>query len=276
MTQLESVDVASATYIPTKAPIYLLVVPRLSGQIENCATENILSLEKWKTIGNVHLVSKSLTNISGVIDEAPCFLLKRTRSIPSLSKTRRNMDIQLRYALVTYRFQGPKSVIKKKVQRLIRRSIAVRIRPGVLLFPYLRAKDNGKLIQETGKKALLNSKEFVHEVSLLGAKAYRWTHLEFVRAKDQLLMQSIIERMLSLELQNLEKKIIDLRQSTERMDVSLKRLRERLSELKGMHQELNHRYTAIQKIWEFDSTRQLRRVYNLLLSVRRKIRDLRG
>ncbi len=276
MKPIESIetDILASIDVPAKKSTFLLAIPRLSENVQKRLSSNIQTLRNRKIADGLYLATDQHTSQLAAIG-IPYLTFKRAKDIVPLRDAKTDLVAHLRYALVTYKFLKPDSAVKKKVQRIIRRSAAIRVRPGVVLFPHFRAKENRKLVQETVGTFLLNSKKFANEMKFLGAEVHRWTRLELVRLEDQILIRDAIEWMVDSELGKLEKKILDLRTATEQPEITLRRLRERLSELKGIYQEYKIRYAALQLIWDIDTAKQLRRIYNMLLSVRKKIQVLR-
>jgi hypothetical protein len=180
------------------------------------------------------------------------------------------------FALVTYHLSNPSAQQKKKVQRLISRSISIRLRPGVLLFPYLRVKDHRKYFANENMMRLLNSKAFTTEILKINAEASRFTHLRVAGERSLSLVNSALERTFLRKCNKLSEKAVILREAVNNLDIPTLKLKQQYSSLFQQYKDSKMSYDAIQKLMILESEYPFKRIYDKLLRIRKLISERNG
>ncbi len=201
--------------------------------------------------------------------DLPIIAFKKAREIPSVSERGEEAGSRRVYSVVSYRFRSPTSTQKKRVERLVRRSSSIRLRPGVLLFPVLRSKERRKLLESDEKYVLMDSKKLSEELRGLGAEVFRWSRLKIDGHLFEI--QNAVARTLSHDFTSFETLAKDLRNQAKEPEAQFKTLRKRYAILSKRYGELKFKWSRANKIWSYDTTKLLTRGYNMLLSVRRVI-----
>lgn len=222
-----------------------------------------------KVSKGVLVIQSNFQQLRQALSISPHIALKKTRKIPSIRDRSPDATSNRTYTLVTYRFENPSPQQKKKAQRLIRKSLSVRLRPGVLLFPYLRLKESKKQLEE--KRPLLDARNLCKELSDMGAEVNRWGRLKIISLLGMKLVNEAIDKTLEAELDSLTFKLKALREYAKQSDKSTVKLKGRYGELAGRYQALQSRMKMIQRTWHRGGERPLNGIYNLLLSTRKAI-----
>jgi hypothetical protein len=188
---------------------------------------------------------------------------KKSREIPSVKERGEEAGSRRVYSIVSYRFMNPTASQKKRVERLVRRSSSIRLRPGVLLFPVLRSKERRKLLESDEKYVLIDSRKLSEELRGFGAEVFIDGHLFEI--------QNAVARTLSHDFTSFETLAKDLRNQAKEPEAQFKTLRKRYTILSKRYGKLKFKWSRANKIWSYDTTKLLTRGYNMLLSVRRVI-----
>jgi len=231
-------------------------------------------------LDDVHRLSRGLFLVASRSPEIkmafsclPHYRFRRVREIPKI----RNADSALKekrtYALVAYRFSYPTAMQKKQIQRIIRKTPCVRLRPGILLFPHLRAKELAKQ-KSNSETVLRNSKDFAIEAREIGAAVTRWTRLKLVNDEGRKLLRSTIEMMVAAELGTIDSKFKSLAEEASGMILTRRKAREKFSVLHTRLSLFKSRLRVLQDVWQYDTEKQQKRTYNIMLRVRKKIDEL--
>jgi hypothetical protein len=236
------------------------------------ASKRIAQIQGMRRIGRgVFQYSQSYSRLRATCDLPRHIALRKTRTIPRLRETAGASPQERTYALVTYRFINPTAQQKKTVQRLRRRAAAARLRPGVLLFPHIRAGESRKHFGAESKRPPLGSRDFTMMLSDMGAEIQRWTRLRLIPPGSQVLVTEAIAATIASDASTLETRIRRLRYEAKNTEESTRRLKERYKELSRRFKDLKTVSSVIRYVWTYDAGDRLRRVYNLLLGTRRAI-----
>ncbi|MGD9380921.1 MAG: hypothetical protein PVI03_00590, partial [Candidatus Thorarchaeota archaeon] len=234
------------------------------------------SAKKLKSLGNMVRVGRGVFLLYGQIakdqfnfQDLPTISFRKAREIPSASDCGVEAASRRAYAIVSYRFKSPTAIQKKRVERLVRKSASIRLRPGVLLFPVLKSREKRRLLESDEKHVLMDSRRISEELRSLGAEVSRWSRLRLVGHLSEIL--DAIARTLSYDFSSFEVLAKDLRAQTKGSEAQVKTLKKRYSVLSKRYNELKFKWGRAGKIWNYDATKFLTRAYNMMLNVRRAI-----
>lgn len=199
---------------------------------------------------------------------------RKTRRIPRVKESGPGEPENGTYTVVAYSYESPTAQQKKQAQRLIRRSPCVRLRPGVLLFPHLRAKESVHYYGKETRQPLYNAKTFVAKMTENGATVRRWSRLRLAEENGEELVGQAIDRMVSKEMLSIESRLARLRDAAVIPGVSIRKLKERYTVMARRFRILKANFLIVQSIWHHDTEKELRRTYNTLLKAKREISAL--
>lgn len=219
------------------------------------------------------LVASSSPEIKMAFSCLPHYRFRRVREIPKMRNADSSLKENRTYALVAYRFSRPTAMQKKQIQRIIRKTPCVRLRPGILLFPHLRAKESAKQ-KSNSKTVLRNSKDFAIEAREIGAAVTRWTRLKLVNDEGRELLRSATEMMIAAEFGAIEIRFKSLAEETSGATLTRKKAKERFSVLNTRLSLFKSKLRVLQDVWQYDTEKQQKRAYNIMLRVRKKIDEL--
>jgi hypothetical protein len=232
-------------------------------------SKKISQYSDFVRVGKGLFIVSSNQNIStDVLQSVPALSLIRTREIP---RSRNGLDdsyVHRAYSIVSYRFSSPTAGQKKRVERLIRRSTGIRLRPGVLLFPVLRSKERRKVFDNEKGHLLLDSKEFNTQLKSMGATSMRWSRLRLVEPSDSGQIKEAIEKTMNRDLLSIETRLQEIRELSKNPQVSTESLRRRSSAVLRRYRKLKLKWTLAKTLWYIDAGKQLKRVYNLGLNTK--------
>jgi len=220
-------------------------------------------------VGKGLLIAGSNTGLyTDILQSIPRLSFIRTREIPRRKDRFDDPHAFRAYSIVTYNFNSPTAKQKKRVERLIRRSAAIRLRPGVLLFPVLRSKERRRVLAEEKEHSLLDSKEFNHQLELMGASSMRWSRLKLVDPLDAAQIKEAIERTITRDLFSIESRLQNLRELTKNPQVSTDSLRKKSAAALRRYHILKFKWILAKTLWYYDAEKALKRVYNLGLNTK--------
>ncbi len=219
----------------------------------------VFIVRNYSEIHNALLQSYSVTSFS------------RTQEIPPIRERRRNTYSDRVYALVSFSYDSPTMQQKKYVERLIRRTTGIRLRPGVILFPLLRSKDSRRIIGLDDDKVLIDSNEFTKLVRINGGNALRWSRLKIDNVDGVRYIEDAVQHTLSRDLVALEKGIRNLRDQLRDSDITIGQLKRSYTRLSRSFREAKTKWMLARKLWNHDSEKALKRTYNMLINTRRAI-----
>jgi len=200
-------------------------------------------------------------------------LFIKSREIPSVRTRTDDIYFARAFSIVAFSLKNPTARQKKRIERLVKRSVGIRLRPGVILFPLFRSKEQKRLLVSDDKKPLLDSIRFKQLMSEMGAKTFRWSRLRLVNPESSSLILKNIEQNLIKDLEAIETKIHVLRDLNQNPEISMKQLKRKYTVLSGRFKETKTKWMLARKLWSFDSVKQLKRTYNLLIGTRRAIME---
>jgi hypothetical protein len=215
-------------------------------------------------VGKGLFIANSVQAISvDAFQSLPMLSFIRTREIPRRKDWLEDPYANRTYSIVSYSFSNPTAGQKKRVERLIRRSAGIRLRPGVLLFPVLRAKERRRVIENQRGHPLFDSKEFNMQLKSMGATSVRWSRLRLASSSDSGYIRDAIERTMSRDLLSIETRLQEIRELCKNRQISTESLRKRSSAALRRYRKLKLKWTLAKDLWHIDAERQLKRIYNL-------------
>ncbi len=206
-----------------------------------------------------------------VLSSQPVISFSKTKKIPT-SRARSEEALSNRvYSLVAFSFNTPTAQQKKHVERLIRKTTGVRVRPGVVLFPLHRSKERRRILGSEEERVLIDSKEFSRLICENGGNSLRWSRLGIVNLNGIDHVKNAIEQTLSRDLTPLEEKIRTLRERCKDPAVPIRQLKKKYTVLSRRFRKLRTKWMLARKLWFYDAEKQLKRSYNMLINTRRAI-----
>ena len=246
-----------------------LIVVLESGPNLRRARDQLSSIDGVEPLSkSIFSFTKKSQSLLADADDFNRIVFVKSREIPRI----RDAQTSTAYILLHYKIRNPSTQQKKKIERLIRHSLSIRLRPGVLLFPHLRSKDHRKLYGSGNETSLMDSKQLGINLTSLGAQVSRWAYLKPATEVDQMKIKMPIERMFLHNMERLESRSRELRDSLNDNEVSTKQLKKRFTRLASRYKEYKIKWTTISRIWGIEVKKSLKRIYNLLLNIRRTIK----
>ncbi len=237
------------------------------------------SAKKLEAIGDIVRVTRSLFLVNGqvsknqsILQTLPIISFQKALEIPSVNERGEEVSSKRVYAVVSYRFKNPTALQKKRVERLVRKSISIRVRPGVLLFPVLKAKEKRRLLESDNKNWLMESRRVSEELRNLGAEVSRWSRLRLV--DYQIKVDDAVAQTLSQDIASLEMMAKNIRAQIKNPETDLKVLKRRVSLLTRRYRKLKIKWNLARKLWNYDASKLLTRGYNLVISTRRAVESM--
>ncbi|MFX1558964.1 MAG: hypothetical protein ACFFBL_00075 [Promethearchaeota archaeon] len=203
------------------------------------------------------------------LDTQPAISFIKTREIPSFRTKTEDVYANRVYTIVSFSFKDPTAKQKKRVERLIRKTTGVRLRPGVILFPLFRAKERRRIIGDD--KVLIDSKEFSTLIREIGGSSIRWSRLKIGNSNGSNHIRRAVENTLVRDLRALEKKIRNLRERSKDTTAPIRQLKKSYTLQSHNFRELKTKWMLAKKLWFYDAEKALKRTYNLLINTRRII-----
>ncbi len=195
----------------------------------------------------------------------------KTREIPSLRKKVEDVYSSRVYTIVSFSFKNPTAQQKKRVERLIRRTIGVRLRPGVILFPLFRTKERRRILGSEDERVLVDSQEFSKLIREIGGNSLRWTRLKIKNSNGSNQVKQAVENTFERDIRALEDKIRSLRGQSKDTSIPIRQLKKKYGLLSRSFRELKTKWLLAKKLWFYDVEKALRRTYNILINTRRMI-----
>jgi hypothetical protein len=206
-----------------------------------------------------------------ILDKQPMISFIKTKEIPISRKKVADVYSKRAYTVVSFSFKNPTAQQKKRVERLIRKTTGVRLRPGVILFPLFKSKERRRIIGSDDDRVLIDSKEFNKLIRELGGNSIRWPRLKIKNPSGGSHVQEAVEHTFVRDLNALEEKIRKLRERSKDTTVPIRQLKKNYTMLSRNFRELKTKWMLAKKLWFYDAEKALRRTYNMLISVRRII-----
>ena len=214
----------------------------------------------------IHGYSETHTKI---LQSQSFIAFNKTREIPSL---REKDDGSYRvYSLVSFGFTNPTAQQKKRVERLVRKTSGIRLRPGVILFPLLKSKEKRRIMESEDEKQLMDSTEFSRLVREVGGNTFRWSRLRVANLDGNKQVRAAVERTITRDLATIEEKILKIREKLKDSSAPINQSKKNYSMLSRNFRELRIKWTYAKILWRFDAERPLKRTYNMLITTRRAI-----
>ncbi len=216
----------------------------------------------------LYLITTTDEKVKSIVTRTSHVTFRRSRRISRVREyTSESGDVPT-YTVVAYRFRHPSTQQKKTAERLVLRTPAVRLRPGVLLFPHLRVKDMNRYYSSSSIR-LLSPKEFVEAVSRTGADVTRWSRLRIIGSSATNGVDTALDRMIHREGSLLRRRIRQIRLAIDQPETPTQKIRTRLSELSARLRLRWARLAVIEAVWHYNTQRIITSEYNMLLRLRR-------
>lgn len=206
-----------------------------------------------------------------ILDNQPMISFIKTKEIPVSRKKVADVYSKRAYTVVSFSFKNPTAQQKKRVERLIRKTTGVRLRPGVILFPLFRSKERRRIIGSDDDRVLIDSKEFNKLIRELGGNSIRWPRLKIKNPSGGSHVQEAVEHTFVRDLNALEEKIRKLRERSKDTTIPMKQLKKNYTMLSRNFRELKTKWMLAKKLWFYDAMKALKRTYNMLINTRRII-----
>jgi hypothetical protein len=212
--------------------------------------------------------SSTVGDCTDILQSLPTLSFIRTREIPGIKARLDDPHAFRTYSIVSYSFNNPTAGQKKSVERLLRRSVGIRLRPGILLFPVLRAKERRKILDFEKGHSMLDSKEFNSQLKSMGACSMRWSRLRLVDPLDSIQIKDAIERTMNRNLLSIESKLHEIRELSKNPLISTETLRKQSAAVLRRYRKLKFKWTLAKTLWHYDTEKSLKRIYNLGLNTK--------
>ncbi len=227
-----------------------------------------------KVTHGIYIVQKKRRNVIETLEHIQHIRFRKARDIPK-SDSRKKLPFQERiYSLVSYSIKQPTPQQKKKLQRIIYRTACVRLAPGIFVSPHLRAKEKQRYFTEKDGITLYDSAAFAREISNLGAETRRWTRLMLVNKSGEDLIHNAFLMMMQKEIESINQRMRTIEEKSKEIDASKKKLLESLKAVRAHFNHLKLKHNILRAIWYYDYEKELKRTYNQMLRIRRKIREM--
>jgi len=217
------------------------------------------------------IISEPISSHDETLHSRPYITFTKTREIPSHRRKSDDDSPNRVYTLVSFSFENPTAQQKKRVERLLRKTTGIRLRPGVILFPLLRSRESRQILGSGEERQLLSSIEFSRLIHASGGTTVRWSRLKVTIPSGINLIEKAVEKTQLRDLNALEETIRALRERIKDRSVSISQLKKNYTTLARRFRELKLKWELAKKLWFYDSEKSLKRTYNMLLSVRRAI-----
>lgn len=198
----------------------------------------------------------------------------KTKEIPTVREKMKDAYSNSVYSLVSFSFKNPTAQQKKRVERLVRKTTGIRLRPGVILFPLLRSKERRRIIGAEDEKVLIDSSEFSKVVRSIGSNTFRWSRLKIDNFDGNKHISDAVEQTFNRDLDSIQVRIHKLREQLNSSNAVAGQLKKNYSILSRSFKEIKTKWLIAKKLWFFDAERALKRTYNMLISTRRAISSL--
>ena len=249
----------------------LVVLLGSSEGMKTVSKKLVLLDEVLRARRGVFIVGSHSSDYFSLIEGIPHVSLVKTREIPATRAQPEDSPAGRAFSVLSYTFENPTSKQKKRVERLVRRSTSVRLRPGVLIFPVLRAKERRRLLDQEGTPSLLDSRKLAVELNSMGGSVLRWSRLRLSNHDGPALVTQAVDRTLSVDLFQIESKLKELRESVKNAETPVGTVSKRYRLLARRFREVKFKWERAGKIWRYNPSKRLKRTHNMLLSVRRAI-----
>jgi hypothetical protein len=234
--------------------------------------------KKLMTLDGVERVRKGLFIVQGYSESHEAILQSqsfvsfiKTREIPKTRKRPEDAYSDRVFSVVSFSYISPTAQQKKRVERLIRKTTGIRLRPGVILFPLLRAKEQRRVLGPEDERILLDSRDFSRLIRENGGIALRWTRLRIINLDGANHLKHAFEQTLSRDLTRLEEKIRILREMSRDITIPIMNVKKNYTILSRRFRELKTKWMTARELWFYDAEKDLRRTYNMLITTRRAI-----
>jgi hypothetical protein len=234
--------------------------------------------KKLTSLQGVQRIRKGLFIVHGyseihetILQSQPITSFIKTKQIPTARMKSEDVSSNRVYSIVSFSFNNPTAQQKKHVERLIRKTTGVRLRPGVILFPLLRSKERRRILGSEDERVLIDSSEFSRLVRDNGGNTLRWSRLKIINLNGDNHINNAIEQTLYRDLAPLEEKIRAHREKCKDSTVTITQLKKDYTILSRRFRELKTKWMTAKQLWFYDAEKALKRTYNMLINTRRAI-----
>ncbi|MDF1539738.1 MAG: hypothetical protein P1Q69_12630, partial [Candidatus Thorarchaeota archaeon] len=127
---------------------------------------NIAQAKGVQKVGAGLFIAQSNTQVlRESLGHIPQIRFRKARDIPKGDARKMKPFAERTYAIIHYSFKGVTPQQKKRVQRLFLQAPCIRLRPGIILFPYLRSRQRSRYYEMKDGTILMDSKTFAAETS---------------------------------------------------------------------------------------------------------------
>jgi hypothetical protein len=247
----------------------LIILPRTFGP-----KPGLTRLDDVKRVGaGVYIAARRRKALVDILENTPHIRFRRAREIPKGDSRKKAPFTDRIYTVVLYSFEKPTPQQKKTLQRLILKTPCIKLRPGVLLLPHLRAKEKARYYSSHGGVELLDSKSFANETVALGAKVRRWTRLRLINQQGEELIQQSYSAMVAQEVASIDLKLKSIVEELRNDSPDLRKIKSEYTAVSRRLKRLRHRHKILHALWQYEAEKELKRVYNSMLRVRRTIHE---
>ncbi len=247
----------------------LIILPRTVD-----ARVALSKLADVKKVGSgVYITTRRRKALVDILENTPHIRFRRAREIPKGDSRKKAPFTDRIYTVVLYSFEKPTPQQKKTLQRLILKTPCIKLRPGVLLLPHLRAKEKARYYSSHGGVELLDSNSFANETVALGAKVRRWTRLRLINQQGEELIQQAYSAMVAQEVTSIDLKLKSIVGELKNSTSDLKKLKSEYTVVSRKLKRLRHRHKILHALWQYEAEKELKRIYNSMLKVRRAIQE---
>lgn len=236
--------------------------------------------KKFSTVQGVQRIRKGVFIVHGyselhenVLQDQSVTSFIKTRKIPTTRMKLEDSYENRVYSIVSFSFNNPTAQQKKYIERLIRKTTGVRLRPGVILFPLLRSRERRRILGSENERVLIDSTEFNRLVREIGGNSLRWSRIRIINLNGDTHIRDAVEQTLSKDLTPLEEKIRALRDRCKDPSVAIGQLKRSYTQLSRSFRESKTKWLLAKQLWFFDAEKALKRTYNKLINTRRAIID---
>ncbi len=235
---------------------------------------NIAQAKGVQKVGAGLFIAQSNTQVlRDSLGSIPQIRFKKARDIPKGDARKMKPFAERTYAIVRYSFRGVTPQQKKRVQRLFFQAPCIRLRPGVILFPYLRSRQRSRYYVMKDGTTLMDSKTFASETSRIGVPISRWSRLKLTNEDAEQYIHQSFKKTVETDLGALEKKLKILLERLGKGEDDLRKLKNESNNLVAQHKKMKRNLEVLKAVWEYDANKDLKRTYNMILRVQRKLRE---
>ena len=101
----------------------------------------------------------------------------------------------------------------------------------------------------------------------------RWTRLRLINQQGEELIQQAYSAMVAQEVTSIDLKLKSIAGELKNGSSDLKKLKSEYTAVSRRLKRLRHRHKILHALWQYEAEKELKRVYNSMLKVRRAIQE---